>query len=207
MSFPGFTFLAFTAANVESFSAWRLRRVTLRLRLLDPFEAPCPHCGDQSTYPKTAIKVLQAHLATRFTENPKESRSHVQTHLFRCSFSATKPRPAYTHFEGASAGPNGPVCPHCGNARKRPSTAPLTGKSNRPGLIHCNACWELLFTVKIGTASWKAAISPLTQLADRHGLLPVCVPARRAFQRKPASSPAWHYLQIGMVHGPPHPRS
>jgi hypothetical protein len=29
-------------------------------KLSDPFEAICPHCGDRSTYPKSAIEVLEA---------------------------------------------------------------------------------------------------------------------------------------------------
>jgi hypothetical protein len=27
-------------------------------KLTDPFEAECPHCGNQSTYPKSAIQIL-----------------------------------------------------------------------------------------------------------------------------------------------------
>ncbi len=27
-------------------------------KLSDPFEAKCPHCGNQSTYPKSAIQIL-----------------------------------------------------------------------------------------------------------------------------------------------------
>jgi transposase-like protein len=42
--------------------------------------------------------------------------------------------------------PNGPVCPHCGNAEK---VYRLNGKSTRAGLLKCGACREQ-FTVKVG---------------------------------------------------------
>jgi hypothetical protein len=29
-------------------------------KLSDPFQARCPHCGNQSTYPKSAIQILAA---------------------------------------------------------------------------------------------------------------------------------------------------
>ncbi|MFY9762050.1 MAG: hypothetical protein WBE25_05000 [Xanthobacteraceae bacterium] len=29
-------------------------------KLSDPFPARCPHCGNQSTYPKSAIEILAA---------------------------------------------------------------------------------------------------------------------------------------------------
>ena len=43
--------------------------------------------------------------------------------------------------------PNGPVCPHCGNADKVYS---IKGKSARPGLRTCGGCRKQ-FTVKVGT--------------------------------------------------------
>lgn len=52
---------------------------------------------------------------------------------------------ARAHFE-TIRWPNGPVCPHCGEAKK---VYRVAGKSARPGLIHCNAC-EGQFTVTTG---------------------------------------------------------
>lgn len=43
--------------------------------------------------------------------------------------------------------PDGPVCPHCGSLDK---VYRLSGKSHRPGLIHCNAC-DGSFTVTTGS--------------------------------------------------------
>jgi len=43
--------------------------------------------------------------------------------------------------------PNGPFCPHCGDAEK---ITRLEGKSHRPGLHQCNACRQH-FTVTVGT--------------------------------------------------------
>ncbi len=43
--------------------------------------------------------------------------------------------------------PNGPVCPHCGNADK---VYEIKGKTARPGLKTCGGCRKQ-FTVKIGT--------------------------------------------------------
>jgi transposase-like protein len=57
-------------------------------------------------------------------------------------------RAAYAYVE-ARIWPNGPVCPHCGNAD--PSRMKLfAGKSTRLGVRQCNECRKP-FTVKIGT--------------------------------------------------------
>jgi transposase-like protein len=53
---------------------------------------------------------------------------------------------AYAFVE-ARIWPDGRVCPHCGVLER---SAPLKGKSNRPGLYKCYACRKP-FTVKIGT--------------------------------------------------------
>jgi len=45
--------------------------------------------------------------------------------------------------------PNGPTCPHCGNADTA-RIGRLTGKSSRPGLRKCYACRKT-FTVRVGT--------------------------------------------------------
>lgn len=55
---------------------------------------------------------------------------------------------AYDYVE-AHLWPNGPVCPHCGNADPA-RIRKLAGKSTRPGLRKCNECRKQ-FTVKIGT--------------------------------------------------------
>jgi transposase-like protein len=67
--------------------------------------------------------------------------------------------------------PNGPICPHCGNADQEKIT-PLHGKAHRPGLYQCNEpeCREQ-FTVtvktvfersKIPLSKWMAALFLLT---------------------------------------------
>jgi len=57
-------------------------------------------------------------------------------------------RAAYAYIE-ARIWPNGPVCPHCGNAD--PSRMKLfAGKSTRLGVRQCNECRKP-FTVKVGT--------------------------------------------------------
>jgi transposase-like protein len=67
--------------------------------------------------------------------------------------------------------PNGPVCPHCGNANHEKITD-LHGKAHRPGLYQCNEpeCREQ-FTVTVGTvferskiplSKWLAALFLLT---------------------------------------------
>ena len=53
---------------------------------------------------------------------------------------------ARAHLE-ALRWPNGPVCPHCGNADPD-AIRRLEGKSHRPGLFQCNACREH-FTVTV----------------------------------------------------------
>jgi transposase-like protein len=58
--------------------------------------------------------------------------------------------------------PNGPVCPHCGNAD--PETMPVVEgvkRSHRPGLRYCNAC-KGQFTVTVDTVFEKSKI-PLSK--------------------------------------------
>jgi transposase-like protein len=56
--------------------------------------------------------------------------------------------------------PNGPYCPHCGNADQT-SIHKLNGKSHRPGLYQCNACREH-FTVTVGSVMERSHI-PLSK--------------------------------------------
>jgi transposase-like protein len=53
--------------------------------------------------------------------------------------------------------PEGPVCPHCGNADSGKITA-LKGKSHRPGLFQCNECREP-FTVTVGSIMERSHIA------------------------------------------------
>jgi transposase-like protein len=55
---------------------------------------------------------------------------------------------ARKHLE-AQRWPNGPVCPHCGNADASKITA-MKGKAHRPGLYNCKECREQ-FTVTVGS--------------------------------------------------------
>jgi transposase-like protein len=57
-------------------------------------------------------------------------------------------RAAYAYVE-ARVWPNGPVCPHCGNADTSRMKL-FAGKSTRLGVRQCNECRKP-FTVKIGT--------------------------------------------------------
>lgn len=50
--------------------------------------------------------------------------------------------------------PNGPVCPHCGEAE---NVRRLKGKSHRPGLIQCNACTKN-FTVTVRTVFERSKV-------------------------------------------------
>jgi transposase-like protein len=50
-------------------------------------------------------------------------------------------------FVEAALWPDGPVCPHCGEAAR---IKRLEGKATRPGLLKCNTCRKQ-FTVRIGT--------------------------------------------------------
>lgn len=58
--------------------------------------------------------------------------------------------------------PNGPVCPHCGNADAE-KIAKVEGKkqSHRPGLFYCNEC-KGTFTVTVGTVFERSKV-PLTK--------------------------------------------
>lgn len=52
--------------------------------------------------------------------------------------------------------PDGPVCPHCGNADPEKITS-LKGKAHRPGLYQCNECREQ-FTVMVGSVFERSKI-------------------------------------------------
>jgi transposase-like protein len=52
--------------------------------------------------------------------------------------------------------PNGPVCPHCGNADQTKLGA-LKGKAHRAGLYQCNECREQ-FTVTVGSVMERSKI-------------------------------------------------
>jgi transposase-like protein len=56
--------------------------------------------------------------------------------------------------------PNGPTCPHCGNADAN-NIAKLETKSVRPGLHYCNECGKQ-FTATVGTVFERSKI-PLTK--------------------------------------------
>jgi transposase-like protein len=56
--------------------------------------------------------------------------------------------------------PNGPTCPHCGNADQARITA-MHGQAHRAGLYQCNECREQ-FTVTINTVFERSKI-PLTK--------------------------------------------
>lgn len=66
---------------------------------------------------------------------------------------------ARRHLE-AVRWPNGPVCPHCGNADGDTITA-LSGKSHRAGLYQCNGCRDH-FTVTVGGVMERSHI-PLSK--------------------------------------------
>jgi transposase-like protein len=52
--------------------------------------------------------------------------------------------------------PEGPICPHCGNANPDKITG-LKGKAHRPGLYQCAECREQ-FTVTVGTVMERSKI-------------------------------------------------
>lgn len=63
---------------------------------------------------------------------------------------------AREHLE-AQRWPNGPVCPHCGNAEPA-KIKELKGKAHRPGVFQCNECREQ-FTVTVGTVFERSKIA------------------------------------------------
>ena len=66
---------------------------------------------------------------------------------------------ARAHFE-ALRWPNGPFCPHCGEAER---VYRLRGKSHRPGLFYCNSC-NGNFTVMTGSVMESSHV-PLNKWA------------------------------------------
>src|SRR5687767_2376765 len=64
--------------------------------------------------------------------------------------------------------PEGPFCPHCGNADPE-KIHKLQGKSHRPGLYQCNECREH-FTVTVGSVMERSHI-PLHKWAAAFHLM------------------------------------
>src|SRR3989304_3016732 len=67
---------------------------------------------------------------------------------------------AFAHLE-AVLWPDGPTCPHCGNADSKRITR-LEGKAHRLGVHKCNECRKQ-FTVKVGTV-FESAHIPLHKM-------------------------------------------
>jgi transposase-like protein len=63
---------------------------------------------------------------------------------------------AREHLE-ALRWPNGPTCPHCGNADPA-AIRGLKGKAHRPGVYQCNECRQQ-FTVTVGTVFERSKIA------------------------------------------------
>lgn len=63
---------------------------------------------------------------------------------------------AREHLE-AQRWPNGPICPHCGNANADRITK-MQGKAHRPGLYNCMECREQ-FSVTVGTVFERSKIA------------------------------------------------
>ncbi len=74
---------------------------------------------------------------------------------------------AFAHLE-AVLWPNGPTCPHCGNADAKRITR-LEGKAHRIGVHKCNECRKQ-FTVKVGTV-FESAHIPLHKMLQAVYLL------------------------------------
>lgn len=62
--------------------------------------------------------------------------------------------------------PNGPICPHCGNADASKIKA-LQGKAHRPGLYQCAECREQ-FTVTVGSVMERSKIPLHKWVAAMH---------------------------------------
>lgn len=62
---------------------------------------------------------------------------------------------AREHLE-AQRWPNGPYCPHCGNA-DRERIAKMEGKAHRPGLYNCRECRKQ-FSVTVGTVFERSKV-------------------------------------------------
>lgn len=75
------------------------------------------------------------------------------------------PEAAREHFE-AIRWPNGPFCPHCGNADQDRITK-LQGQSTRPGVYKCKECRKP-FSVTVGTLMERSKIGINKWLAAMH---------------------------------------
>jgi transposase-like protein len=67
----------------------------------------------------------------------------------------TDPDKAREHLE-AQRWPNGPVCPHCGNADEARITR-MQGKAHRAGVLNCKECRQA-FSVTVGTVFERSKI-------------------------------------------------
>ena len=95
--------------------------------------------------------------------------------------------------------PEGPTCPHCGNADQGKIRG-LQGKAHRPGLYQCAECREQ-FTVTVKTVFERSKI-PLTKWLAALFLMTASKKGVSAHQVH-----AWHQLQVNLVHDAPLARS
>ena len=96
--------------------------------------------------------------------------------------------------------PNGPTCPHCGNADAS-KIAKLTTKSVRPGLHYCDEC-KGQFTATVGTVFERSKI-PLTKWWFAMHLIGSSKKGISSHQLAPH---ARHFIQKHMVHDASHSR-
>ena len=96
--------------------------------------------------------------------------------------------------------PNGPVCPHCGNADAN-RIRKMEGKTTRLGLRKCNECRKP-FTVRQGTI-FEVLTLAAASVASGHSP-DVREQERRFHQSNPADAFLQHENRL--VPYPPHPR-
>ena len=104
---------------------------------------------------------------------------------------------AYEYVE-ARIWPNGPVCPHCGNADQARFRL-MQGKSTRIGVRQCNECRKP-FTVKVGTVFEASPHS----FADLVAGDPFALLVQEGDQLESASPHPRPDSQVRLIHEPSH---
>ena len=98
----------------------------------------------------------------------------------------------------ATRWPDGIVCPFCGQLD---TVKAVQGNSMGAGWYYCSECQDK-FTVRVGTLYERSHIPLHKWLFAMH----LMTSSKKGIQRPSAASDAWHHLQVGVVHGPSHPR-
>ena len=164
--------------------------------------APRWSSGLRASFSRKTGEVRRAML---YLTNPKPALSLGVTRSYAMASVLTAPHfhdeAAAYEFVEARVWPNGPFCPHCGEAERILPDNPEPGKEG-PASGCISAALPEQFTVKVGTVSSAAMFRCMLASGHAHYVF-----FQKGYQLSPAPPHPRGDLQNGLVHQPSDPRS